>query len=203
LLLIAFAFIADEVSESSTSVFDAAVREFFRNSAPRQDWFLEGVRDVTALGSYPVLTIVVASVVGYLLLTRQRASALLVLLAVLGGVAMNNIIKLGFARPRPEIIASAKVFSTSFPSGHATLSAITFLTLAAVLTRTTNSPLLRIYYLVVGSLLTIFVGLSRLLLGVHYATDVLAGWCLGVAWAFACWALMALLQRSRKIERPH
>ena len=203
MVLVAFAYIADEVSESSTSVFDAALREFVRNNASRQDWFLEGLRDITALGSYPVLTIVVASVVGYLLLTRQRASALLVLFAVLGGLALNNLLKVGFARTRPEVITSAKVFSTSFPSGDATLSAITYLTLAALLTRTTNSSLLRIYYLALGALLTIFVGLTRLLLGVHSATDVLAGWCMGAAWALACWALMALLQRSRQIEPPH
>ena len=85
------------------------------------------MRDVTALGSFAVLTVVVGAVTGYLLLTGQRAAAALLLVSVLGGVLLNNVLKFGFARPRPELVApAARVFTLSFPSGHATLSAITY-----------------------------------------------------------------------------
>ena len=125
------------------------------------------------------------------------------LAAVLGGVAMNSLLKVGFARPRPDFVApAAKVFTASFPSGHAALSAITYLTLAALLPRTTRSRRLRVYFVTIGITLTLLVGVSRVYLGVHYPTDVLAGWCIGSAWALGCWAIMTRLQRRGRVEPP-
>jgi undecaprenyl-diphosphatase len=99
-------------------------------------WLNEAVRDITSLGSAIVLAIILFAMVGYLFLAHRRAAAWLMLGAVLGGVALNNLLKLGFSRPRSEFVAPAAVaFTTSFPSGHATLSAITYLTLGALLSR--------------------------------------------------------------------
>ncbi|MDB5876513.1 MAG: phosphoesterase, partial [Ramlibacter sp.] len=100
----------------------------------------------------------------------------------------------------------AKVFTASFPSGHAALSAITYLTLAALLAKMTASHRVRYYFMAVAVALTCLIGVSRVYLGVHYPTDILAGWCIGSAWALMCWAVMtrlehgAALQPSRDME---
>jgi undecaprenyl-diphosphatase len=139
----------------------------------------------------------------YLLLAKSRAAALLVLVAVLGGLAINSLLKIQFARPRPDLfVPAAKVFTASFPSGHAAYSAITYMTLAVLLARTTRCLRLRIYFVVVAVTLTFMIGVSRVYLGVHYPTDVLAGWCVGSAWALICWAIMTRLQHKGQIKPP-
>jgi undecaprenyl-diphosphatase len=205
-LLLAFALLADEVIEGDSLAFDRTIILAFRHatdpSAPiGPPWVQETARDITALGSFAVLTIVVAAVVGYLLLILERAAAWLVLISVVGGVVLNNILKLGFARPRPDLVAPVvRVFTSSFPSGHAALSAITYLTLGALLARTQPSRRIRIYFMSLAVILTLLVGISRIYLGVHYPTDVLAGWCIGAAWALGCWTLMTRLQRRGQVE---
>ena len=186
-LLLTFGLIADEVMEGSTLAFDRYVILALRGNSDLSDsintsWFLEMARDITAMGSFAFLGILLLAVVGYMLLTRRRASAWLMIAAVVGGVALNSLLKFGFARPRPDFISPAtKVFTASFPSGHAALSAITYLTLGALLARTTLSRPLAIYFVAIGITLTLLVGVSRIYLGVHFPTDVLAGWCIGSA----------------------
>jgi undecaprenyl-diphosphatase len=205
-LLLAFGLIADEVFEGGSLKLDRTVLLAFRNAANPTvpigpPWLQAAARDITALGSFAVLGIMVCAVVGYLLLTRKGAAAWLVLAAVLGGVALNSLLKIGFARPRPDFVApSVRVFTASFPSGHAAVSAITYLTLGALLARTHPSRRVRIYFMSLA--LTFLVGLSRIYLGVHFPTDILAGWCIGSAWALGCWAIMTRLQRGGRIEPP-
>ena len=208
-LILVFGFLADEVTEGATLAFDNYVMFAFRSSADNFSspigpiWVQEMARDVTSLGSFAVLGLLLVAVVGYLFLARKRASALLVLAAVGGGVALNSLLKFEFARPRPDLfVPAAKVFTASFPSGHAALSAITYMTLAALLSRTIQSRLLRHYFVAVAIILTFLIGLSRVYLGVHYPTDVLAGWCVGSAWALACWTTMTRLQRRGVVEPP-
>jgi undecaprenyl-diphosphatase len=123
--------------------------------------------------------------------------------AVLGGVAINNLLKYAFARPRPDFVThAARVFTTSFPSGHATLSAITYLTMGALLARIHHSLAIRIYLMSVAVFLILLIGMSRIYLGVHYPTDVLGGWCIGAAWAMGWWVLMAWLQNKGQVESP-
>jgi undecaprenyl-diphosphatase len=148
-------------------------------------------RDVTSLGSFVVLGMVTFAVAVYLLLTGERSAALLVVVAVVGGMAVNSLLKIQFARPRPDLfVPAAEVFTASFPSGHAALSAITYLTMAALLARMTASRRLRYYLMAVAATLTCLIGVSRIYLGVHYPTDILAGWCIGSAWALLCWAVL-------------
>src|SRR5262249_26775507 len=193
-LLLVFGLIADRVMEGSTLAFDRRVMLALRTAGNPAEpigppWLQEAARDVTALGSFSVLGILVLAVVLYLAFAGKRAAAWLILIAVLGGVTLNTVLKIGFARPRPDFIApAARVFTASFPSGHAAISALVYLTLAALLARTTDSRRLRIYFVATGMALTLLVGASRVYLGVHYPTDVLAGWCIGSAWGLARWA---------------
>ncbi len=200
-LLFVFGFIAREATRGKPSDFDAAVMLALRNAAGSPfgpAWLQEAARDVTSLGSIIVLLIVTFAVAGYLFLTGKAGVACLMLIAVLGGLALNNLLKFAFARPRPEMVApAARVFTTSFPSGHATVSAITYLTIGALLARTYPSLTIDFYFLSLAIFLTIVIGASRVYLGVHYPTDVLGGWCIGAAWAIGCWVLMAWLQTGR------
>jgi undecaprenyl-diphosphatase len=77
----------------------------------------------------------------------------------------------------------ARVFTSSFPSGHATLAAVTYLTLGGLMASLHSSRRLKFYFIGLAIILTVAIGLSRVYLGVHYPTDVLAGWCIGAAWA--------------------
>ena len=205
-LIWAFGFIADEVVEGDTHKLDMAILMSLRTGSPPDllgpPWFEEMMRDITALGSYAFIIIIVSAAVGYLLLVRKWALALLTLGAVLGGMLISNLLKMGFDRPRPGVEHAARVFTPSFPSGHAMLSAVTFLTLGALLTRANVDWRAKAYFLTVAVLLTIIVGCSRIYLGVHYPSDVLAGWCVGSAWALICWSVALWLQSRGDVEAP-
>lgn len=206
-LLLLFGGIAEEVVEGDTNRLDRAVLMSFRTADNPADligpdWFEEMVRDVTALGSYAFVIIIVTAATGYLLLMRKFGLALLLLAAEAGGMLFSTLLKELFDRPRPDLEHAARVFTASFPSGHATLSAVTFLTLGALLTRVTADRKAKLYFMATAIVLTLLVGLSRLYLGVHYPSDILAGWCIGSAWAVLCWGGALWLQRRGDVERP-
>jgi undecaprenyl-diphosphatase len=161
----------------------------------------EGARDITALGGYPVLTLLIAGVVGYQLMARHYGAALLVLIATLGGLLLSHSLKAYYARPRPDLVPHlASVTSPSFPSGHAMLSAVVYLTLGAMLARIVEGRWARLYFLAVAIFLALLVGVSRVFLGVHYPTDVLAGWSAGFGWSVLCWLVARQLQRRGMVE---
>jgi undecaprenyl-diphosphatase len=207
-LLFAFGFVAQIVAEGRSSAFDhkiiLALRDPGNPSTPiGPAWAQEAARDVTALGSIVVLVVITFAVSGYLFLTRKHPAAWLILVTVFGGIALNDLLKLAFARPRPDFVSpAARVFTSSFPSGHASLSAITYLTIAALLARSQSSFKVGLYFIVLGALLTMVIGISRIYLGVHYPTDVLGGWCIGTAWAMGCWVLMVWLQHGGRVQPP-
>ena len=208
-LLLLFGVIAEAVMAGSTTRLDEAIISVFRAGADHSSgpagplWVQEMARDITSLGSVTVLGLLSAVVVAYLFLTRSPGAAFLVLVAVVGGIAVNSILKIQFARPRPDLfVPAAKVFTASFPSGHAAFSAITYMTLAALLARVTTKRRLRYYFVTVAVALTFMIGVSRVYLGVHYPTDILAGWCIGSAWALICWTIMTRLQQKGRIDRP-
>ena len=205
-LLLGFAWLAGEVMEGDTEAFDRRFYGLFRDAGGHPigpAWLVEMARDVTALGSFSVVAILLLTVVAYLLLAGRRRAAVLVLVAVVGGDILSHLLKHGFDRARPDIAAhAARVFTASFPSGHATLSAVTYLTLGALLTRITPAHRVRIFFVGAALALTLLIGVSRVYLGVHYPTDVLAGWCLGAAWALAFWIVMARLQAEGQVSGP-
>jgi undecaprenyl-diphosphatase len=201
-LLFTFGVIAQNVTENRSFAFDQrivlALRDPVNPPTPiGPAWIQEAARDLTSLGSIIVLSILTLTVSGYLFLARKSAAAWLMIVAVFGGIALNDLLKLAFARPRPDLAYQAvRVFTSSFPSGHAELSAIAYLTIAALLARTQSSFKIGFYFIALAVLLTILIGISRVYLGVHYPSDVLAGWCIGAAWALGCWALMTWIQRG-------
>lgn len=198
----AFSEIAEEVGEGETRWFDASLLLALRTSDPADPigprWFEAWVVDLSALGGFAVLGLATLFALGYLLAVRRWIDALMLLAATVGGAAISEGLKLGFNRPRPDLVAHiVETTSMSFPSGHAMLSAATYLTLGALIARTQERQRLRGYVLGAAIVLTLLIGVSRIYLGVHWPTDVLAGWCLGAAWALACWGVATWLTRRR------
>jgi undecaprenyl-diphosphatase len=117
------------------------------------------------------------------------------LIAVIGGIALSDLLKFGFGRARQDVmVPMACVFTTSFPSAHATMSAITYLTIGAILARSQSSSTISLYFMLAVAFLTMLNGASGIYLRVHYPTDLFAGWCIGAAWALGCWAASARFQ---------
>ncbi|ALN72886.1 phosphatase PAP2 family protein [Aureimonas sp. AU20] len=204
--LLGFVSIAGEVMEGDTHAFDDAILLALRQPGDPHDpigpfWVEAALRDITALGGYTVLSLILVAAVAYLLLNGKRVSALLVIGAVVGGTALSNVLKVFFDRQRPDVVGHlVDVHSLSFPSGHAMLSAVTYLTLGALLARTEKRFVMRAYFIGVAVALTLLIGASRVYLGVHYPTDVLAGWCAGAAWAFLCLLVARWLQHRGDVE---
>jgi undecaprenyl-diphosphatase len=185
--------LAEEVLEGETRAVDEwAVAVLRRPDAPEwprgPGWLVEAARDITALGGPAVLLLATFAVAVYLVLLRQYRGAALVLLLVIGGGVLCGALKMLFARPRPAVPSHVVVAtSASFPSGHAKLSAVVYLSLAAFLAHTARKMRVKAFFLGAGALLTFLVGVSRVYLGVHFPTDVLAGWLAGLVWAATCW----------------
>jgi undecaprenyl-diphosphatase len=164
-------------------------------------WLAEAARDMTALGGPAVLTLLVAAVVGHLLMVRHAPAAVLVLAATIGGAVLSDQLKGVYARPRPDVVPHlAPVTSASFPSGHAMLAAVVYLTLGALLARLVEGRWAKRYFVSVAIVLALIVGASRVFLGVHYPSDVLAGWAAGLAWASLCWLGARQFQRRGLVE---
>lgn len=190
-----FLVIAGKVLEGDTHAIDDRVLRVLRSPHDPEmlrgpAWMKESVRDVTALGGYPVLILTTLGVVGFLSLAGHPRDARYVLTAVVGGWVLAYSLKSLFGRPRPDIVPHlSNVMSSSFPSGHSLMSAVVYLTIGSMLTNVVSSVRLKWYFLAVAALLALLVGLSRLGMGVHYPSDVVAGWCLGLAWAEVCWLI--------------
>lgn len=206
-LLISFVALAGEVLEGDTQRFDERILAALRKAdnpqvpiGPR--WLHSAALDITALGSAAVLGLAVLGVVGFLLLQGAWRSALFVLAASSGGWLLNAVLKELFGRARPAVVPHLReVMTLSFPSGHAMTSAAVYLTLGALLMRIVKRPLAKFYCMGGAMLLTVLVGISRVYLGVHYPTDVLAGWLLGLSWALVCWLLERQLERRAGLKR--
>ena len=201
-----FVSLADEMLEGETHAFDRMLLLALRNPADLAvpigpPWLEICARDLTSLGGIPVLTLVTLCAAGFLLVVRKHHWALLLVIAVGGGLLLASGLKELFDRPRPELVPHiVQVATLSFPSSHAMLSAVTYLTLGALLARAQPRRRVKAYLLGVGIVLTLLIGSSRVYLGVHWPTDVLAGWCTGAAWAMLCWTVALALQRRGAVE---
>lgn len=201
-----FVALADEVTEGDTQSVDETLLLSLRNPADHSDplgpgWVEEIGRDFTALGGVAVLVVISLSALDYLLLARRYRAALFASIAVPGGMLLSTVMKMGYDRARPDLVPhEAMVYTASFPSGHSMMSAVTYLTLAALLIRVQPSLRLKAYLLIMATLLTVLVGISRVYLDVHWPTDVLAGWTAGAAWAALCWLAMRWMQRRGQVE---
>jgi len=202
-----FIMLADEVIEGDTQHFDERAILALRDpSNPAKlrgpSWLAEAGRDITGLGGVLVLALVTAAVIGYLLIEEKFYSAVFVLCATSGGLLLSTALKWLIDRPRPSVVPhSAYVYTTSFPSGHSMMSATVYLTLGSLLMRFAPNRRLKIYYLAIAIMLTFLVGVSRVYMGVHYPTDVLAGWTAGLVWALICWLVARALQIHGAVEK--
>jgi undecaprenyl-diphosphatase len=203
-----FVELAGDVLEGDTKALDHWLLNALRNPedpawplGPR--WLVEVGRDITALGSSVVLALVTTAVLGFLLLQRKYGAMWFVVITTVSGGLLSHTLKELFARERPSPVPFIWVSSPSFPSGHAMLSAVVYLALGILLARIEPRPLLKVYFLGVMMALTFMVGLSRVYLGVHYPTDVLAGWTVGLVWGLLCWLAARYLQRRGAVERDH
>jgi undecaprenyl-diphosphatase len=200
--------LAGEVAEGETQRFDQWVLQQTRAPGDPHNpigppWLKETGRDLTALGGTPVLLLVTLAVAGFLGMRRQYRALTLLLAAAFGGMLLTNLLKDYYGRPRPPFMSPLMyVAGSSFPSGHSMMSAVVYLTLGAVLSRMVRGTRLRLYILTVALLMTLLVGISRVYMGVHYPTDVLAGWTAGLIWAVLCWLVAYHLQRRGSVEQP-
>ncbi len=165
-------------------------------------WLEEVGRDITALGGNAVLILLTLAVLIFLLMSDKSYLALVVLVATLGALGASSLLKKSIDRDRPDLVPHRTViYTASFPSGHSMLSASTYLTLGALLAATQRRKRIKIFILLFCTFITLLVGISRVYLGVHWPSDVVAGWTAGAAWALVCWLLARGLQRAK--NRDH
>jgi undecaprenyl-diphosphatase len=166
-------------------------------------WLQEMARDFTALGGVAVLTLLALATIGYLVMLRKHHAAIAVAIAIGGGSLLSTVLKWYFDRDRPDLVPHGSiVYTASFPSGHSMMAAVTYLTLGALLARI-HAPLrIKAYLLGCAILLTLLVGVSRVYLGVHWPSDVAAGWAVGAAWALMASLAVRALQWRGTVETP-
>jgi undecaprenyl-diphosphatase len=199
-ILLMFAWLGSEVGEGETHAFDARILLSLRSAGDLAQpigphWLQMAMLDLTALGGGSVLTLLTTVAIGFVVAKRKWRQAAFIAAAIGGGAVLSALLKTGYARPRPDLAAHlVEVSSASFPSGHAMNSAVTYLTLSVLLARAAPEPRVKAYLIWVGVALTLIVGLSRVYLGVHWPTDVVAGWAVGAAWAGLCWFVAGLMR---------
>jgi undecaprenyl-diphosphatase len=201
-----FIALGEAVGRSAPHALDRRLLLALRNPADLADplgppWFESFMRDLTALGSHGVLGLLLLGVASFLFLAGLRRTAAWALAACLSGAVLSDLLKDFFARPRPDLVPhGAYVLTSSFPSGHALLAALVYLTLAALVSRHLARRRLRLHVMACAVVLTVLVGTSRVYLGVHWPSDVLAGWVVGAAWALGWWGVAQWLRPQPEAE---
>ena len=210
IVLAVYGFIAitSEIREDELRSFDEWALQLVRRADDPARligpaWLTESVTEITALGSPTVLTMVLLSATGYLVLQHRYDAVALVIISSAGGGALTAGLKELFGRGRPDVVPRlVQVNDLSFPSGHSMEALVIYLTLGALLARFTTRRRLRVYLIANALSLTFLIGVTRIGLGVHYPTDVLAGWFAGLAWALLCWLAARYLQYRGAVEAP-
>ena len=167
------------------------------------EWLREAAAEWTALGGYPIMVLLCLVVLIGFALAQRRRIALFAFGALAGGAVASSALKALFERPRPDLVEHLdKIFTSSFPSAHAMMSTVVYLTLAALLTTVLQRRRVALFAFAVAGFCAVLIGISRVYLGVHWPSDVLAGWCIGLAWACGCWLVADRLRQSNAIEEP-
>ena len=199
----AFTELASEVMEGESHNIDTSILLMMRSPGDLDDplgppWVEEMMRDITALGGVAVLTFVTLSCAVYLYLVKRRDLMVYLLAAAGTGTLFSNLLKAGFGRPRPDVVPhEIVVYTASFPSGHSLVAAVIYLTLGVLLAEAQTRYRLKAYILSIAIILTLLIGISRIYLGVHWPSDVLAGWLAGSAWAFMFWIVAHYMKKYR------
>jgi len=188
-----FLSIAGEMREGETRAFDERLMLLLRQPGDPNEplgprWLEEAMRDVTALGGFTVLTLLTIVAVVTLMRAGRLRQAFGMATVALGAELTSDLLKLAYARPRPDLVPHGSyVYSNSFPSGHSTMSVAVYFTLATLLAAGASRPSSRRMIYTVAGFLVLLIGVSRVYLGVHWPTDVAAGWALGSVWALIGW----------------
>lgn len=197
-----FASIAEEVFEGESHWIDSAILLALRDPGTNDPigpaWFEFAVSDITALGGYAVLTLLVVLSAFYLILQRRAGTAAMMIGAIVSGTILVSLFKALFDRDRPDLVDHlTHATSSSFPSGHASAATLTYLTLGLLLASAQERRRARVFIVTSALLVAVLVGFSRVYLGVHWPSDVVAGWAFGAAWAVAWWFAARLVSRWR------
>ena len=196
-----FLSIADELDDGELNAVDERIFLLFHtpSGAPvGPEWLQETAAEITALGGYTVVGILVAAVIGFLVVSRKYGPALYTFLSIGTGTLVGHLLKELYARPRPDLVEHlVNTHTPSFPSGHAMVSAIVYLTLGSLILRFVDDFRVRAYVLALAILLTLMIGVTRIYLGVHWPSDVVAGWAMGAAWASLAWLTVSALRLYR------
>jgi len=199
--VLTFIEVADDATEANGQAFDMSVLTWLQPTPgnARGPWWLEeAAADLTSLGGISVLTLFALIAVIFLVMQKKRLSALLLVLGLLGGVALSEGLKALFARDRPPAAYQAvETINASFPSGHALLSTVFYLTLGVMLTRAFQQRRFKAFALGWALTIALIIGMTRVYLGAHWASDVIAGWCAGAAWAMALWLVSYGFERRQ------
>ena len=202
--VLSFIELADDMTEADGIAFDqlvlSAMRPYADPTVPWGPWWLtEAAADITSLGGISVLTLFALIAVVFLVIQRKRLSALLLVFGLVGGVMLSEGLKALFGRERPPIQYQAvETLNASFPSGHALLSTVFYLSLGVMLTRAFPQRGFKAYVLGVAILIALLIGSTRVYLGAHWASDVLAGWSIGAAWAMLLWLVAHVVSRWQR-----
>ena len=204
---LAFTELADDVLEGENHQIDTTILLMMRGADLADPigppWAEEMMRDITALGGVAVLTLVTIFSAIYLFLKKRKDLVLYLAAAAITGTVLSNLLKAGFSRPRPDIVPhEIVVYTASFPSGHSLVAAVIYLTLGVILAEAQARYRIKIYILTVAVVVTLLVGISRIYLGVHWPSDVLAGWLTGTAWAFMLWIAAHYYMNKNKGRDP-
>ena len=203
-LALSFVLLALSVQTGRTWLDSAVIALVHGNGgAARDSAFVRTFwEDVTVLGSGPIVTLIVVLCLGYLVLARHGRTAAAFGVGIALAALSTYTLKGFFERPRPMATEALILLDMySFPSGHSVIAGAVYPMLGALVAQVVDGRRLKLYCVSCGVLLMVLVGVSRIYLGVHYATDVLAGFCLGLSWALLSGIVMARLRRQGVIEK--
>ncbi|GAA0854667.1 phosphatase PAP2 family protein [Aliiglaciecola litoralis] len=189
MIIFGFVQLSSVVIAGSSAHIDEKILLMLRNEYDVSDpigpmWVEEMMRDITAFGGVGILVAISLMVFSYLLLSGNHTLAWSFFVAITTGITVSFALKYGFTRPRPDLVPHGSyVYTSSFPSGHAMMSSLIYFTIAGMLAKVGFERRIKSYFFFVAVILTVAVGVSRVYLGVHWPTDVLAGWMTGTGWA--------------------